>query len=951
VYGVEIDPRCAQIAALALWMRAQRAFADLGIRLDERRPLQRTNVVVAEPMPGEEDLRQAFLATLDPKLARLVGKVFHLLDKAGEAGLLLKIEQEIEEAIRELNPGEGPLLRDINDQRWRTAEEELLAALERYAHSGRNGDAFRRQLFADDAAVGFALIDLLRRRYDVLVMNPPFGDATVGTKTYIDRKYPASRQDLFAVFVERAVRDLVPDGFVGVISTEAGFFRRTLEAWRREVLLKLTSMTVMAHLGGHVLDGATVRTAAYVLGTGGGRGRESLFIRVLKQEGRQAKLLAAIHDPEQSNVVYRVPQSEFEKLPYAVFGYWCSPELRTAFRALPSLEADVARVRQGLATADDFRFLRLRWEVPSDSVGIQRWLPFAKGGEYSPFHDDVHLLVKWEKAEGELAAFTGSVIRNSQYYLKAGLTYPLRTNKRFAPRALRKGCAFGHKGPAIVDVEGSPLALLAFLNSRPVAYLLSLAIGTADAEGGAGANSYEVGLVQRLPVPRGLTADETLAQLGHEAWLRRAERDLSDETAALFHSPLGTFSEDDGDLEQIAERLATRERDRDARYIDLQVEIDQRVVQLYQMSDSDRADIQEQVGEVDRPQHVAAEPYELAVRLMQFLVGCAFGRWRADVLSTRAADLCTIDPFQELEVHRDVSEKPFVLVDDAATNADIVTAIRDILSLTKRRWLDEITPLLETSGGVRGWLQTQFFDEHLKRYSKSRRRAPIYWQLATPSASYSVWLYAPRATRDLFFQVQKDVVEPKLLHEERTLSRLGEEAGPNPTASQRKVLDRQRVFVSELRAFRDEIARIAPLWSPNVEDGIVLTMAPLWRLVPQHKAWQKELKEAWGDLSAGRYDWSHIAMHLWPERVVPKCAEDRSLAIAHGLEETFWSEMDGKWKPKRVLQSEMDRLIVARTSPAVKQALHDFLSAPAAGGPAKRGRSTSGRARRSEAAE
>jgi hypothetical protein len=53
-------------------------------------------------------------------------------------------------------------------------------------------------------------------------------------------------------------------------------------------------------------------------------------------------------------------------------------------------------------------------------------------------------------------------------------------------------------------------------------------------------------------------------------------------------------------------------------------------------------------------------------------------------------------------------------------------------------------------------------------------------------------------------------------------------------------------------------------------------------------------------LCAGEYDWSHIAMHLWPERVVPKCAKDRSLAIAHGLEDVFWVEgTDGKWTARK----------------------------------------------------
>ena len=94
--------------------------------------------------------------------------------------------------------------------------------------------------------------------------------------------------------------------------------------------------------------------------------------------------------------------------------------------------------------------------------------------------------------------------------------------------------------------------------------------------------------------------------------------------------------------------------------------------------------------------------------------------------------------------------------------------------------------------------------------------------------------------------------------------------------------------------------RVAPLWNPNLDDGVVLNFAPLWRLVPQHKPWQKELKSTWDALCAGKYDWAHLAMHLWPERVVPKCATDRSLAIAHGLEDVFWVEgTDGKWTRAR----------------------------------------------------
>jgi len=99
-------------------------------------------------------------------------------------------------------------------------------------------------------------------------------------------------------------------------------------------------------------------------------------------------------------------------------------------------------------------------------------------------------------------------------------------------------------------------------------------------------------------------------------------------------------------------------------------------------------------------------------------------------------------------------------------------------------------------------------------------------------------------------------------------------------------------------------------------------MAPLWRLVPQHKPWQRELKAAWKSLGEGKYDWAHLAMRLWPERVVPKCAGDRSLAIAHGLEDSFWAENDdGKWEPRSEPTRPVEELIGERTSAGVKAAL------------------------------
>jgi hypothetical protein len=166
--------------------------------------------------------------------------------------------------------------------------------------------------------------------------------------------------------------------------------------------------------------------------------------------------------------------------------------------------------------------------------------------------------------------------------------------------------------------------------------------------------------------------------------------------------------------------------------------------------------------------------------------------------------------------------------------------------------------------------------------------------------------------------------------------------GANPTAKERKAIVAQQIFVEELRTFLEEVRRVAPLWNPMLDDGVVIVMAPLWRLVPQHKAWQKELKTKWSELTMGMYDWAHLAMHLWPERVIPKCVNDRSLAIAHGLEEVVWAEgADGKWKQRPSPTRSVDTLVRERTSVAVKSALKELTEASGVSGPKIRARRSS----------
>lgn len=291
--GIDIDLRACQIARLALWLRAQRAYTEMELKVAQRPRIGQIHVVCAEPMPGEYDLLGDFVRDLKPVvLGNLVRAVWEKMKLAGEAGSLLKIEQEIHESVREaremlaslppsiqltlFGPGQPQQLplrldpRDLKDEAfWAEAETRVVEALRAYARRVGNGQGVSRRLFADDAIQGMAFIDLLQQPFDVVLMNPPFGAASLGSKEYLTKAYPRTKNDMYAAFVERGLELLRPGGYLGAITSRTGFFLSSFRKWREEILLREAQVIALADLGYGVLDTAMVETAAYVLRKGG----------------------------------------------------------------------------------------------------------------------------------------------------------------------------------------------------------------------------------------------------------------------------------------------------------------------------------------------------------------------------------------------------------------------------------------------------------------------------------------------------------------------------------------------------------------------------------------------------------------------------------------------------------------------------------------------------------
>ena len=233
----------------------------------------------------------------------------------------------------------------------------------------------------------------------------------------------------------------------------------------------------------------------------------TIFVRALKCDDKAALLRATASGVEKmgsaSGDIFEVDIASFGAIPRTPFAYWVGRRISQLFETFQPFESEGRSARQGLSTADDFRFVRVFWELDG-ARGRGEWFPFAKGGVFSPFYADPYLALRWGAAGNEIKAWASSrynnshwsrIIKNTDFFFRPGFTWPRRTQGGLSFRAMPQGCIFADKGPAAFvarDDHESLLSLLAVVNSAPFRALVDLQMAFG---------SYEVGVVQRTPLP------------------------------------------------------------------------------------------------------------------------------------------------------------------------------------------------------------------------------------------------------------------------------------------------------------------------------------------------------------------------------------------------------------------------------------------------------------------
>lgn len=483
LHGIDIDLRASQIAALALWLRCQRAYQEMGLKKD-RPKITRSNLVCAEPMPGESQMLREFVGQLEPKvLGQVVEVVFDKMKLAGEAGTLLKIEDEIRDTIREakrqydmggipiqqtlfdkpVEPGKKRFsVQDLpNDEFFERAESTVAAALKTYAEGAGNGHRLQRRLFAEDAAQGFSFIELCHRRFDVVLMNPPFGMLSKNAKTYVEQSYAQSKGDILAHFVERALELCASDGYVGAISSRSCFYLGRLTKFRQNVLREMSRLVCMADFGEGVLD-ATVETASYILSRKHDVRMASVFFRQLLSSSKDSDLrlsVEAVAEGQRDSNTFLADTASFDLIINSPYAYWVPPATIAKLKAFPPIEGNVATVRVGLQTGEDARFLRLIWEVPTQAIGAihdrhyesrdkfvaalrsmfrngRRWAFYSKTDYASPWLSPIMLALDWENDGDKLKEHIrqrgyspSKWVQSEDKYFLPGFSYMLRSTR------------------------------------------------------------------------------------------------------------------------------------------------------------------------------------------------------------------------------------------------------------------------------------------------------------------------------------------------------------------------------------------------------------------------------------------------------------------------------------------------------------------------------------------
>ena len=455
--GMEIDPRAAQIANLALAMCARehdRRFFGRGVQAD---------VLVVAPTKFQRDE---------------AGNVIELPEDAA-----IMADQQFIEALEHLDEV-GSLLNPTEAQL-----EALRADAACFAAEVESDSLFGRGL-GKKLQDALRVCEALARKFDCVVANPPYmGSSSFSPfmSKWIKKNYPDVKSDLCTCFIERAFSLVKPCGYPTLITMQSWMFLGSFEKMRTKLIAE-HSIVSMAHIGARGFDsigGEIVSTTATVFAAGQ-PGVDGVYLRLVDPVGEAAKRAAAreaIANPD-CGYFYRRNAKTFTQIPGTPIAYWASEALLRAFESCPAMSAKL-ETRVGMATADNDRFLRLWFEVARTRLTVDcrsleesavrniKWVPYTKGGDYRKWYGNRDYCVDWSNNGMSIKqcidAKTGRIRShnyNGEYSFRPHASWSYLSSSKIHLRFMPEGCLFDStSGTGFAAENDVLLACIALVNS------------------------------------------------------------------------------------------------------------------------------------------------------------------------------------------------------------------------------------------------------------------------------------------------------------------------------------------------------------------------------------------------------------------------------------------------------------------------------------------------------
>ena len=485
LFGLDIDDRAAQLAYFAVMMKA---------RQYDRRLLTRgiqPNIFSICESNGIPAMTIEYFHKNDPKLKADIESIVTELHDAKEYGSILNITPV---DFAGLYARFDEIRNDINMMQM-PALDELLPLVK--------------------------CAELLAQKYDVVVTNPPYmGSSGMNAllADYVKTKYPDSKSDLFACFIERCGQMAKKNGYQAMITQHAWMFLSSFEKLRTKLLS--VDIVNMAHLGARAFEeigGEVVQTTSFVIRKSHIADYKGEYCRLIEpttQQGKEDMFLAGENR-------YAADQSNFSKIPGSPVAYWASSHVLGAFSAGKPLE-NIADCCTGMQTGNNEKYVRYWFEVdldnfsPESNGADKKWVKYNCGGDSRKWYGNHWRIIIWENDGFAVRHEKGAVIRNESHFFHEGISWKRIGSSDFFLRYLPKGFIIDQAGDSMFFSNPADLYFtLGFVNTTVALEMFRFIAPTLN---------LTAGNMNKLPIISNGEKEEVVGQLV-ESNIEFAKRD------------------------------------------------------------------------------------------------------------------------------------------------------------------------------------------------------------------------------------------------------------------------------------------------------------------------------------------------------------------------------------------------------------------------------------------